>query len=181
MKKIYDEIFKLMDENEDNIAFDVKRLKEKSKLHLYGLELKEKHGLDLDPKSITSLNWNKLGHYITIGWYGDKYGRTISWSDNGEQPTDELLLDISFPTGGYIFGQDYPTEFFQKFFNELKTYKPKYSDTTNNTLYFSMDNASAIFNKFYSILNRYNDENKEDFKKRQIERKKEELQKLIDG
>jgi len=71
-----------------------------------------------------------------VGWWGEKYGRHISWSDDGKQPEDELLLVISFPTGAYIFGDDYPTEFFKEFFQELKTYNPKYTDTTNKTLYF---------------------------------------------
>ena len=181
MKKVYDKIFKLLNEYEKEIAFNVKDLEVKSKLHLYGLELKEKYGLDLDPKKITSHTWNTFGQYMAISLYGDKVGRTISWSDNGEQPDNELLLRISFPTGGYVFGQDYPQDFFMKFFNELREYNPKYSDTTNNCLYFSMDNSGIIFNKFDSIMKKYHEENKEDYKKRQIESKKEELQKLMDS
>lgn len=181
MVEVYKEIFKLLKKHEDKVVFDIERLEEQSKFHLYGIELKEKYGLDLDPKSITNINWNKLGDYISICHYGKKYNRKISWSDDGSQPEDELLLNISFPTGGYIFGQDYPREFFQKFFNELKTYNPKYSDTTNKCLYFSMDNAGKIFNKFPSILKKYYEENKIDYKKRQIKKKKEELNKLLEG
>jgi len=179
MRETYKKIFKLLNEHEDEIVFDVKSLEARARAHLYGLELKEKHGINIDPKTITSTSWNRFGDYMSIGTYGDENKRSVSWSDDGSQPVNEMLLEISFPTGGYIFGQDYPAKFFQKFFTELKTYGPKYSDTTNASLYFSMDNAGKIFNKFNSILEKYNKENKEDYKKRQIIKKKEELEKLM--
>ena len=68
-----------------------------------------------DPCSATSY---KVGNYAHICKYGAKYDRTISWSDDGTQPEDEWLYCLSFPTGAYIFGQDYPVETFQKMFAE---------------------------------------------------------------
>ena len=41
-----------------------------------------------------------------------------------------------------------------------------------------MDNAGKIFNDFKSILQKYNELNKEDFKQRQIKKLKEDLSKL---
>jgi len=144
----------------------------------YGIELKEKYGLDIEPKNIQSLDWIKFGGYMAIGWFGTEYNRNISWSDDGKQPENELLLQIGFPTGSYIFGDDRPVDLFKKFFLELKTYNPKYIDTANKCLYFSMDNAGKIFNEFKSILSKYNEINKEEFKKRRIEKIKEELKEL---
>lgn len=177
-KKAYSEIFELVEKCGDLCIFDTNELKRKSKCHLLGIELREKYNIDIDPKKIQSPDYNRFGDYMSIGHWGEKYRRTISWSDNGIQPEDELLLSISFPTGAYIFGDDYPTHLFDTFFDELKTYCPKYIDTHNNGLYFSMDKAGNVFNNFKNIMDKYRELNKEDFKQRKIIKLKEELDKL---
>jgi len=184
IKKAYSEIFRILNKNKDVICFDVDNLEKKSKLHLFGAKLKYKYGLDLNDKDIYSLDYNKFGEHIFISPYGKKYNRTISWSDDDKQPTDEILLGISFPTGAYIFGvggmfdEDYPVNLFNKFFNELKTYKPKYIDSRNSSIYFSLDNSKDIFNNFNNILKKYYEINKEDYKKRKIAKMKSEIEKL---
>jgi len=177
-KKVYKEIIDILNKYKDIIVYDVSELEILSKYHLFGIELKEKYGFNIDPKEIKSLDWNNFGEYMSLGLFGEKYRRTISWSDDGKQPEDEVLLYLGFPTGAYIFGDDYPQQLFQEFFQELKTYNPKYSDTTNKNLYFSMDNAGKMFNDFKTILNKYYKKNRKDFKRRKIEKMKEELQKL---
>jgi len=177
-KKAYSEILETLKKYKDICVIDIDDLERKSKYHLFGIELKEKYGLNINPKNIRSLDWNSFGDHLSIGLWGEKYRRTISWSDDGKQPEDEILLEISFSTGAYIFGQDYPTELFQKFFLEIKSYKPKYLDSHNQSLYFSMDNAKDVFNNFDSILKKYREINKKDFKLREIKRMKEELGKL---
>lgn len=177
-QKAYAEILKALKKYRDVCVFDVEDLERKSKCHLFGIELKEKFGFDINPKIIDSWDWFKFYNYVTIGQWGEKHRRTISWSDDNKQPKDELLLQISFPTGAFIFGNDYPEELFKNFFNELKTYSPKYSDTHNKCLYFSMDNAGIIFNEFIGVLKKYHELNKEDYKQRQIKKLKEDLSKL---
>jgi hypothetical protein len=177
-KEVYYKILKLLKKHKELIVFDVNDLEIKSKLHLFGLELKEKYGLDIDPKRIDSFDWIGFGSHRTIGRWGEKHNRTISWPDDGKQPDDELLLQISFSTGAYIFGQDYPVELFQKFFFEFMSYNPKYVDTRNNNLYYSLDNAKDIFNNFDAILKKYHEINKEDMKQRTIKKMKEDLAKL---
>lgn len=158
--------------------WDIEGIITKAKLYLHGVSIIDDYGLNIDPNKISSFDWNELREYIYIGNWGDKYNRTISWSDNGEQPKDELLLTIKFPTGAYIFGDDYPTKLFEKFFNELKAYNPKYSDTANKNLLFSMDNAKDVFNDFDGLLKKYHQINIEDRKQRKIDKMKSELQKL---
>jgi hypothetical protein len=175
----YSKILKLLKKYKDVCIFDVDDLERTSKIHLFAIKLKEEYGFNINPKRINSLDYNKLGDYDMIAVFGESRGRTISWEDNGAQPKeDELLYRLNFSTGPYIFGEDYPIELFQKMFNELKTYGPKYVDSTNRTLYFSMDNASKIFNVFNSIISKYHDINKEDFKIRKIKRLKEDLERL---
>lgn len=124
-------------------------------------------------------NCYNLADHMSFGKWGKKYQRTISWLDNGEQPEDEWLLCISFPTGAYIFGSssnnDYPTEFFKQFWEELKTYRPKYIDTNNKSLYFSTENAYLINNEFDGIMRKYRELNKKDFEKRKIVKLQKEI------
>lgn len=176
-KKAYKEILKTLNKYKSEIIFEVDDLERKAKHHLFGIELVEKYGFNLDPKKIHSTNWQKLRENVFIGfWDGER--RKISWPDDDVQPNNEILLCVQYPTGAYIFGESCPTGFFQKFFLELKTYKPKYIDTANKSLYFSLDNASKIHNAYDSIVKKYYEENKEDLKKRKIKKMKDELSKL---
>ena len=177
-KKAYSEILELIKTHKDICLFDIDDLERKSSYHLFGIKLKETYGFNVEPKSITSLGWIKLQDHIHIAKFGKNTGRPISWSDNGKQPMDELLMLINFPTGAYIFGEDYPTVIFEEFFKELKTYGPKYADTQNNGLYFSMDNAGIIFNEYKNIFQRYKEMYRGGAKQRQIEKLKEDLEKL---
>jgi len=175
---VYSEILKLLKRHKDVCIFDIEDMERKSKVHLFGIELVERYGFNIDAKNVNSLDWYRPGEFTTIGRWGEKYRRTISWPDDGTQPDDEMLLQISFSTGPFIFGEDYPQDLFQKFFLELKSYKPKYTDSHNNGLYFAMDNAGKVFNDFKSILQKYNKLNEEDFKQRRIKKMKEDLAKL---
>jgi len=177
-KEVYDKIFKLLNKHKDVIAFDVESLELQSKLHLFGLRLKEDYGLNIDPKQVNSLNYIRVGDFMAIGWFGASYNRMISWSDDGRQPENELLLNISFPTGAFIFGEDYSSKLFQSFFYELKAFDPKYVDTVNKNLYFSMANAKEIFDNFDSILAKYRDQYNAEAKQRRIDKIKKELQSL---
>ena len=176
-KKGYEEILKVLNKYKDEIVFDVDDLKRKAKHHLFGIELVEKYGFKIDPKQIHCTNWQKLMGNMYIGFWDGKR-KTIPWSDDGRQPKNEILLSLEYPTGAYIFGDDYPGEFFQKFFLELKTYNPKYIDTKNYCLYFALDNAGKIYNAYEGILKRYRKENEQDIKQRKIKKMKEDLAKL---
>ena len=77
-----------------------------------------------------------------------------------------------------MFDKDYPTAFFQKFWLELKTYKPDYIDEANHCLYWKLENAKEMFNSFDDVLKKYYDLNREDVKQRRIEKMKADLAKL---
>ena len=183
-KKVYSEILSTIKKHKDFCIFDIEMLEIKSNLHLLGIELKEKYGLNIDPTSVSSFDWIDFGEHLKIAWYGDKYNRTISWSDNGEQPQYKMLIVLKFPTGAYIFGdggvfnKDYPTTFFAKFWNELLSFNPDYIDTHNHTLYWNLKNGKDIFNSFNDILKKYYALNSEDIKQRRIEKMKSDLAKL---
>ena len=183
-KKAYSELKKLLRKHKDVWSFDVNNIERSADLHLLGLELKEKYGLNLDPKRISSFDYMEFGEHKYISQFGQKYNRTISWSDSGDQPKDELLVFVKFPTGPYIFGdggtfnKDYPVDFFHKFWNELLTFNPDYTDTNNKGLYWKLENAKDIFNSFDGVLKKYHELNREDIKQRRIEQMKKDLEKL---
>ena len=177
VKKAYDEILKVLHKNREICVFDVNDLERKAKIHLFGLELKEVYGLNIDPKQVNSIDYQSFGEK-KIGLFGEKYRRTISWSVDGRQPEDEYLFTVSFPTGAYIFGEDYATDFFQKFWLELKEFKPDYIDEVNHCLYWKLENAKDAFNNYDATLKKYYELNKEDVKRRRIEKMKKELEQL---
>lgn len=80
----------------------------------------------------------------------------LSWPDDGRQPK-ELLYTLQFPTGAYIFGEEYHRELFVKFFSELKEFGPKYLDSVNNKLLFDSDVAHKVYNALPDILKKYKD------------------------
>lgn len=176
-EKAYKEILKTLNKYKNDIIFDVSDLETKAKNHLFGVELVEKYGFNLNPKVIDNTRWQRLKENIFIGFLDGK-NRKIAWSDDNRQPNNETLLCIEFPTGAYIFGDDYPQHIFNEFFSELKTYEPKYTDSANKCLYFTLDKAGKIFNDYDSILKKYYDKNREDLKQRKIDKLKDELSKL---
>ena len=181
-EQAYKEILDVIKKHREICVYDVNEMEFLAKKHLFGIELKEKYGFNIEPRNIQSLDWNRFSDYMSLGLWGKTYNRKISWPDDGKQPEDELLLELNFSTGAYIFGDfsdhDYPTEFFKEFFQELKAYNPKYVDTTNKNLYFSMVNAGKIFNEFPALLTKYYDLNKTDAKERKIKKLQAELDKL---
>lgn len=177
-KAVHKEILSLIKRHKDLVPLSPEDLEWKFELYLYGLNLRETYGINIDPTRVSSLDWIQLSDYTYIGQYGGKDNRAIPWPDDGSQPDDETLFFINFPTGPYIFGEDYPVDLFQKFFLELKSFNPDYCDSTNKGLYWKLENARKISNEFDSILKKYYKINKEDAKKRRADKLREELAKL---
>lgn len=177
-KKIYDSILKIAKKNKDLLNYDFQSLELQAKNHLFGLELKEVYGLEIDEKRINNIQYQELKNNVHLTFI-DSERTTISWEDNGKKPKGERLIKFSYPTGAYIFSSDYPTVLFEKFFFELKSFNPDYCDSANKSLYFKLENAKDVFNNYDSILKKYYDLNKEDFKQREIIRKQKELADLM--
>ena len=92
-KKAYDEILKVLNKHKDLININIEDLETKAKLHLFGLELKENYGLNINPKEVKSTTYNIIGDYLRIYKVGANENSKISWSDDGRQPDKELLLN----------------------------------------------------------------------------------------
>jgi len=136
----------------------------------FGVEIPSYYGYGSD--------WYKLSDFQTIGIHGEAHRRTISWSDDDSQPENEWLYVICFPTGAYIFGQEYPTKTFQAFFNELKQFEPKYIDSANKALYFTSEKSAAVHAAFPEILQRYKGLVDAELKEKRVKALQDELEKL---
>lgn len=178
-EKMYKSILKLMDKNKDDIIFDISALKTQSTNHLFGLKMWE-YGYNIEPKSIYNTNYQKIGEFTVISLMGAKHQRVISWEDYGKQPEDEMMLIISFPTGAYIFGEDYDGQLplFNEMFIKLKSYNPKFVDTHNKSLYFPIAEGAKVFNDFNDIFSQYKEKNVAMKSARRIEKLKKELKDL---
>ena len=120
---------------------------------------------------------------IHLGLFGEKEGRTISWSDNGSQPEGEWLLNIGFSCGAYTFApyaseNFYPKKTFDKFFDELKSFGPAFCDTNNHNLYFREDKSAEVYQALWPLFDKYkelvNDERKEQ-RRAELQRELENL------
>jgi hypothetical protein len=118
--------------------------------------------------------------YLHIGRFHGNRG--IPCSDDGRQPNNEWLLKIGFSTGPYVFGNYFknecPIETFDAFFEELRSYGPKYSDTSNASLYFSSDNARRVYEDFDEIFTRHRLDVVNEMKRQKKLHLEQELEKL---
>ena len=193
IKKAYQDILAVCEKysnlsNSDYALNDIQEMAEKAKNHLLVVEWQEKYGIELshDARPFTT-DFMRINDYVSFCYFGDAAGdkakhtgRFITWSDDGRQPKNEWLLVIGFPTGPYIFGEDYDEQrdLFQDFFEELKSYHPDFSDTHNNVLYWKLENAKDIYKDFDKILQKYEDRNQAELKERKIAELKKELEEL---
>lgn len=174
----YQEILSVLEKHSDIITDDCSIDIRRNLINRIALcEISKEFDIEIENKYL-SPGWIKLSDYEHIGLFGEKYNRTISWSDDGSQPDDERLLRIGFSTGAYIFGECYPTETFSKFFNELKTYNPKYCDTSNHALYFTSKTAANVHKNLIGIFNKYKQLVSEEVKAQRVEKLKQELKSL---
>jgi ElaB/YqjD/DUF883 family membrane-anchored ribosome-binding protein len=169
---------------------DIKTMRNSARNHLAVEEWREKYGIDIShDKRVHDSTYIRINEYIFFSYYKDGKadkekgsGKYVFWSVDGRQPKDEWLLVISFPTGAYIFGDDYEYQkkLFEDFFKELQSYNSKYNDVVNSTVYYAMDDANKIYREFESVLDKYKDRNKAELKQRKVEKLKKDLEKLIE-
>ena len=181
-KTAYDEIIALATKHSELCDINISDIEYRRDNHLFGVELVEKYGLNVNPKEIYKKHWNSISYYKGIGFYADK----VLWlgcSDDGKQPENEYLVSISFPTGAYIFGEqyDYMRDTFREMFAEFKSYLPKYIDTLNSHLLFTLDMASKPFNEFDEIVAKYRDKAKDEIRIKKAAALQKQLDALMDG
>ncbi len=167
IEEMYESILKIVAKYEGEKHIDLDELKRKSKDIIYKQKILDLYEIDIDNL--------KDGMYVRKWCEGDE----ISWNDSKNKPeVGEILFSIRFPTGAYIFGDYYPKELFNDFFNELKDYKPDYSDSMNHCLYFKIENAREIFKNYNNVLKKYRELSVEEHKKHKIKKLKKELEEL---
>ena len=91
----------------------------------------------------------------------------------------EELLKISFPTGAYIFGNHYDTEYFEEFYNELLEVEPDYHDRLNNALYYKPDKSKKAWEHYRETYKKYVRNNRERCKKFELEEARKKYEALL--
>lgn len=164
----YEEILNLMKSNSDIFVGDI-NIKSKLESRISAMRLSNDFGIEVSSNKLCgSHDYANLSEHIRIGLFGKSLQRTISCSDDNTQPDNEWLYIIKFPTGAYIFGSSYPTVTFNKFFEELKSYNPKYIDSMNHVLYYTKENAKAVHEIFDILYAKYRDISIEESKQNKI-------------
>lgn len=177
--KAYEEILKVIKKHSDLFQED-RVVPETSTIRdvLRALDIQHRFGIPLKHLNQGGSSYSVERAYddwTRVALFGDK---SISWSDDGSQPDDEWLFRISFGCGAYIFGEAYPVDTFNAFFNELKSYSPKYVDSMNHGLYFTEEHAKAVYDNFWDIFNKYKAKVADEVKEQRKQKLLEELEKL---
>lgn len=148
----------------------------------YAAKLEKDYGIqDITLSMIQGSESNvyvRINDNMYIASMGEKYRRKISWPADGRQPDDEVMLVVSFPTGAYMFGDSYPTELFERLWEEIKSYDFKYVDDMNHNIYFPLDVAAPIVNGFHDLLSKYYKIFEEEANARRVEKLRQELARL---
>jgi len=171
----YKKILQLVDDEIDNHSILLNRATIKRVIE--EMTLAEEFGIKIPSPGNNYPGWIKLNEWMALGKYSEDENRHISWPDDGRQPDNEWLLQISFPSGAYMLHWDYPSVTFEKMFQELKEFGTKYCDSNNHNLYFDASNAGAVFNAFDGVLKKYRGMVDVELK----EKRKEELQRELDA
>lgn len=135
----------------------------------------------------TYFNWYycRISDQISIIYFEDAEKDFKSWSwyyisrsDDWKQPKKEHLLHIYFSTWAYFLSWAYPQNTFQLMWEELKSFWPKYCDTTNKWLYFTLDKCREICKEYPNIVKKYREMAQEEIKENEKEKLREQLKKL---
>ena len=149
-----------------------------AKSMIFKADLIENYGWVMPDHKLANDYYFNITDEICAGTFGGDTKRTIAWEDDAKDPNGQFLLNIRFSTGPYFFGQDYPTELFKEFFNELCEFEPDYKDTTNKSLYFNKEKAGKVLHEYDDIVKKYKERYRNEADKRKADKLRAELAKL---
>jgi hypothetical protein len=121
-------------------------------------ELYEEFGIRCD-NSLAGSGYINLGEYDSIQRFFEGSNRSIGCSDDDRQPMDETLYIVGFPCGSLSWndnvGGHAMNKTFNAFFDELKDFGPKYSDSINKKLYFTSEKSKEVHEALMPLFNKY--------------------------
>lgn len=102
----------------------------------------------------------------------------LRWGYHGEKLEQDTWLVIEFPTGPYWFGDDYDSEMFGWFFNELKEAGPSHCDDVNRSMLFDEHHARNAVAHFEACEAKYEEIHKKRMKENRMKQIEKELERL---
>lgn len=158
-RKAYKEMLDVFEKHSEALVGDsYLDVSDRLKMLLNWEDVFDKFGFSVHRSKLYSHEYAEISQYERLSFYSKENKRQLSWPDDGNQPEKEWLYSVQFSSGAYIFSSDYPTKTFNKFFDELKSFKPKYADTVNHCLYFDETNAIDVHNNLKALFDKYKDE-----------------------
>ena len=92
--------------------------------------------------------------------------------------TGETWLQFSFPTGGFLFGDDYDFELFYEFFFDFVMSVPYGDlDRVNNVVIFDAEHAHEAIASYKKLREEYAEKYRRRVQERRVEKLREELSK----
>lgn len=176
MKNFYDEILEKCEKQEKTEA--IYAIEDICERQLLADKLKDFNISFDDIKNTTFIRITEWRGEKCIAMFGPSYPNRKILNSNIQPTEDEMLFYICFSTGAYVFGDDYDKELFNRFFEELKTYEPKYIDEVNHYVYYDLKNGVKVFKDYDKIFKKYTEEHEKRYKRNKYEQLKKEIQKL---
>ena len=110
------------------------------------------------------------------------YWKSNSIVNNSQKQPEvgKWLLCFDYPTGAYVFGNEYIWDLFNDFWEELKSYKYDFVDDLNHSLYFYLENSKDIIENYHEIFSKYKSKYKDysiKAEKKRLERRLKEIEK----
>jgi len=164
LKEKYDKILILL--GDKKLKVSAYKIENEIRKHLKDVRLLEEFCVD-------SINFPEcIKYYI----WTDRHKAT----NCQKQPDiNDEIINVSFPTGAYIFGDYYPKKLFDDFYNELKDkLKPEFVDDINRSFYLKITDCKNIVEKYNIVLDKYKELNIEEHKKYKIKKLEKELKEL---
>lgn len=140
------------------------------KYHIKCLEFRERlidAGFNLNDTQIPHIQ------QFQVVYGGPEYRKLIRWLSNckmtnvhsaTEPKVGEFYVEVYFSTGPYVFGIDQDEYhaacvYFDKMYDEFKSYNPDHFDDINNDMFFNINNPNApyIYNEAHNIVKKYAD------------------------
>lgn len=152
IKESYNEVFLLLNKHKDLLAFNIEDLEKKRDAHLFGIELKEKYGLNIDPKKVNSTSKVRILDYST--------NSSSEYITIKKDSKNVLFLHIEFYDKLCFNNQRITKHLFDKLLEDLKKLNPvsfySFGNSGRNVGFkWKIDNAKGVLIEFSKLLKKY--------------------------
>lgn len=160
LKSTYNEIFRFLENYKSEIVFDIQKLKWIAEEHLFYNRLKNDYDFNVNMgRCLKGGVFNDSFVELKYGVYYlkvNEYNMSGSFDDGIYPEHNEELVKVDIlgciPNISFIKDTFLCSAITNSFFAFLKTYDPKYMDTVNKILYFTLENGAKVYNEYDAFI-----------------------------